>query len=190
MANPEPPAPPSTPETEPPAPGLDVAAIAARCNAATPGPWRDTWEEFAAQTDHHEGGVVQQVVETGPDGDDLPFPVVGLVWYDGPQLCTTKEDATFIAHARTDVPALLAALRAAEQEREAAVLAERERCADRVEAFFLQVDESLLELLGKEDSPTKRALLVEHIETTRTTRGAVSNVIRRIDPTSGASHAD
>ncbi|MHB8406220.1 MAG: hypothetical protein ACYDCJ_12435 [Gammaproteobacteria bacterium] len=60
---------------------LDLDAIEARANAATPGPW---------DTDEYDGGL-RSTVTAGP--------------------ITSDEDYDFIAHARTDVPALIAEVR-------------------------------------------------------------------------------
>lgn len=66
-----------------------LAEIEARANAATPGPWvqsqRDTWMVY------RDGGGTPEVDVGGG--------------YD------TKENANFIAHARSDVPALVAEVR-------------------------------------------------------------------------------
>ena len=83
-------------------------AIEARANAATEGPWNH-WPE---------AGWIE-LFQQGPDG---PYDVVEVlangirpnlgwgsdgIYGDGPE-----RDADFIAHARQDVPALVAALRA------------------------------------------------------------------------------
>jgi hypothetical protein len=70
-------------------PALDLDAIEARANAATPGPWvqsqRDMWMVY------RDGGGTPEIDVGG--GYDI------------------KEDATFIAAARSDVPALVAEVR-------------------------------------------------------------------------------
>ena len=80
---------------------LDLDAIEARAEAATPGPWIN-----------NRNGVV--IVESHPLA---PTVSENSSW----------DDADLIAHARTDVPALVAELRAAREVVEAAVdLAERD----------------------------------------------------------------
>ncbi|HSM93430.1 MAG TPA: hypothetical protein VLT47_11140 [Anaeromyxobacteraceae bacterium] len=92
-------------------PAVDVAAIEARCKAATPGPWIARPEDTESQGEAWHG----EYRVFFPDGEDTN------VLY--------MSDAAFIAHARTDVPALLAevaSLRArldtAERERDEARL--------------------------------------------------------------------
>ena len=75
-----------------------LSEIEARANAATEGPWAVVVED----------GVILALVLTDED-DGLMFGDNG---YDAPIVTETGEDADFIAHARTDVPALVAALRA------------------------------------------------------------------------------
>ena len=75
--------------------GGDFAAIQARANAATEGPW--------ARSGHDIGHVVFDT--EGPcelAGPVMLSRVIGEAGY---------EDAEFIAHARVDIPALLAAVR-------------------------------------------------------------------------------
>jgi len=63
----------------------DLDAIRARCDAATPGPWRLKGLEI--------------------HGDSKPGRCGLLIYDEGGH---DKKDARFIAHARTDIPALLA----------------------------------------------------------------------------------
>lgn len=76
---------------------LDIDAIEARANAATPGPWVETpYSRSGAGTDERYTAITggREVVTT----DQFP--------------CSRKPaDATFIAHARTDIPALVARVR-------------------------------------------------------------------------------
>lgn len=74
----------------------ELAAMAARAEAATPGPW--TFEENS-ELIHPEG---------------MPHAVVGSVWCDG--ICNCYADIRFIAAARADIPALLAHIRAQDAE--------------------------------------------------------------------------
>lgn len=72
--------------------------IEARANAATEGPWSIVSED----------GMILALVLT--DEDDGLF--YGDSGYDAPITTETGEDAEFIAHARTDMPDLVGALRA------------------------------------------------------------------------------
>ncbi len=68
---------------------LDLAAIQARADAATPGPWVIEWD--------------------ADDVSDAPFPIsIGPFCYLEHQGERDAVDAKFIESARTDVPALLA----------------------------------------------------------------------------------
>ena len=83
---------------------LDLAAIRARCDAATPGPW--TYDE----TGYVDIGLPRsRSIAVGVEID-----------------ATAKSDGDFIAHARTDIPALLAYVHDLEQE-----LAENDRLRDK-----------------------------------------------------------
>lgn len=80
---------------------IDLQAIEARANAASPGPWEwwtsNSWRRLKGDRGH--------VVE--------PFTSRG----DGhPNLVVSDEDMEFIAHARQDIPDLLDELRAAAQQ--------------------------------------------------------------------------
>lgn len=88
-------------------PDLDLDAIEARANAATPGPWHDDHEQF--------------------EGKELPCVAVGdFGWVCAGQNVPAydedseqgKADAEFIAHARADVPALVARVRQLETSRQ------------------------------------------------------------------------
>lgn len=97
--------------------GLDREAIKRRAEAATEGPWE--WDDL-----HGDPALVSRSVidkEYGEFGSVLAswqrFVVMGYPTKDGggtPAL--DGPDAEFIAHARSDVPALLAALEAAKAE--------------------------------------------------------------------------
>lgn len=81
----------------------DLRAIEARANAATDGPWRDPW--------------------AAPDGEDEFRSAGGQTIFaaefcDGPRLAINPPDAAFIAHAREDVPRLLAEVRRLRAERD------------------------------------------------------------------------
>ena len=70
----------------------ELQAIRQRCERATPGSW------YHGQNVKHEHNVY------GPQQEDIT-PAFADQNYGRPMV---PEDATFIAHARTDVPALLA----------------------------------------------------------------------------------
>ena len=76
--------------------------IEARANAATEGPWAP--DEYT-EVDPDGFYELARVIAPDPDGDD--WCAIGVV-HTG----ILRPDAEFIAHARTDVPALVAALRA------------------------------------------------------------------------------
>ena len=80
--------------------------IEARANAATEGPW--TPDEYT-EVDPDGFYELARVIAPDPDGDD--WCAIGVV-HTG----ILRPDAGFIAHARTDVPALVAALRAVLEE--------------------------------------------------------------------------
>lgn len=76
----------------------DIEAIRGRCDASTPGPWRVDGSTYDEDCNEH----------LAPYG--LEGPNERLIWSSGggeyahPDMAT----AQFIAHARTDIPALLA----------------------------------------------------------------------------------
>lgn len=73
----------------------EFAAIEARANAATQGPWAvERWEDFAGKPSYYVDGVLrwrEHLNTLSCEGD--------------------KDTAEFIAHAREDIPRLLAAVR-------------------------------------------------------------------------------
>ena len=75
---------------------LDLAAIKARCNAATPGPW--TPSEIGWGVYSKDKGWYERLFIT---------------------VHAQAADCTFAAHARSDIPALIARVRELEAEREA-----------------------------------------------------------------------
>lgn len=94
--------------TAPPTPER-LAEVRARAEAATVGPWE--WD--APST------------EPWPSGDEnlhnaANDPVLSSWGYDADGIDASAEDRAFIAHARTDVPDLLAALDAATERAEKA----------------------------------------------------------------------
>lgn len=88
-----------------------LAAIEARANAATVGPWDTLWIDEAWLVFDEDSGehIVASIDDDARDADDRQ----------------PQRDAEFIAHARADVPALVAALRAVLDE-----VAECRRAAD------------------------------------------------------------
>ena len=84
---------------------LDLGAIEARVNAAVPGPWTNERHDYEGSN----GPTFVRFVAAGPN-----YRVAEDV---------TKEDGDFIAHAREDVPTLVAEVR---RLRDA--LAESEKC--------------------------------------------------------------
>ena len=90
---------------------LNVDAIGARADAATPGPWR-------ALGTGVRGGDHWYVV-------DSTESIASIHANDGSDEDQRERDAEFIAHARTDIPALIARVRELEAE-----LATDEWCRD------------------------------------------------------------
>lgn len=97
---------------------IDLDAIEARCNAATRGPWG-----------HKEGTLKQYVFSLDP-GEDFGFKLQNQHWEDGRDV-PAKANALFVAHARTDLPALVARVRKLEAELGAA----RERACEQETAL-------------------------------------------------------
>lgn len=108
-AYPEPPAAPAQPSATPPAAagphpdtpqpgGLDLDAIEARCDAATPGPWHATGR------DDDPGDEGWRVNGGGVPGSASERAVAACPTYSR----HAAQDMAFIAHSRTDVPALVA----------------------------------------------------------------------------------
>jgi hypothetical protein len=69
----------------------ELAEIKARCEKATPGPWCWWGDRFSGR------GIGQ--------GDEYEFGIQVVVYLKG---VSTDENADFIAHSRTDIPALVA----------------------------------------------------------------------------------
>jgi hypothetical protein len=122
---------------------LDVSAIEARVNAATKGPWR--WQA-------NEKGYPQEIV-----GNDDGLVLVAET-FTGPE--HFPAEAEFIAHARTDLPALVAALRAAETKLAAIHhLAHLWTASDNVDDLHTRTTNRayagvLLDVLTREGEPT------------------------------------
>lgn len=74
---------------------IELDEMEARCNAATPAPW----QSFIEGRDHLSGS---NFIRTGGRDDSCPdIELIGA----------THADQDFIAHARQDIPALIAELR-------------------------------------------------------------------------------
>lgn len=82
---------------------LDLVALRALCDAASPGPWAYEEHEMTPAF-RHESSIA------GPDGD------VVFAWWDDPEseayggIVVEDEDAAFIAAARDALPVLVATL--------------------------------------------------------------------------------
>ena len=121
--------------------------IEARANAATEGPW--TPDEYT-EVDPDGFYELARVIAPDPDGDD--WCAIGVV-HTG----ILRPDADFIAHARTDVPALVDALRdvldeVAKVQRDADMVAINPRPGGKVlagerwrvaEQFRIRIEEAL-----------------------------------------------
>lgn len=91
---------------------LDLDAIEARAEAATPGPWTARLRDDMWEINDGSGSNFVSIVESCWLPDDCDTGQYGGI--------PDVDDARFIAHARTDVPALVAELRAAREVVEAA----------------------------------------------------------------------
>ena len=91
---------------------LDLDAIEARVEAATPGPWTARLRDDMWEINDGSGSNFVSIVESCWLPDDCDAGQYGGI--------PDVDDARFIAHARTDVPALVAELRVAREVVEAA----------------------------------------------------------------------
>lgn len=114
---------------------IDIAAIDARCAAATPGPWFWTGYKrtraLRLQARDGLGSIVMDFDRWGMADAQPRFRVDGLMvdaaelpmWRegggDGRLESVAHPDMVFLAHARTDLPALVARVRELEAERDA-----------------------------------------------------------------------
>ena len=93
----------------------DLKAIRERCDKATPGPWRvKSWGSAGESPEPPEWTI------DGPDG----YRITAEDVYPG-----HGEDVYFIAHARTDIPRLLATIEEARREQPARVTDEMQKLA-------------------------------------------------------------
>lgn len=129
---------------------LDLDAIEQRANAATPGPWYDSLETFERVTPvvralRSQGPGVVATVGFRADGGPL-HPVTDA------RLSEVRATVSFIAHAREDIPALIAEV-ARLEARLARYRAALEAIADRAHLHSLD--------LGREVYDVARAALEE-----------------------------
>jgi len=98
----------------------DLDAVQARADKATPGPW-SCWNAYPVELTTFDGPKrLTRVERVGPVDDALAPWEPGITTSpDSGDMQGRAEDFEFVAHARTDVPALVAELRAARQAREA-----------------------------------------------------------------------
>ena len=86
-----------------------LAEIRARVEAATPGPWQ--WVNWANDIPEHPADWLVSPPETRPHGPSEWFPDLQNLLIHAPTDADaelTLADRSFVAHAREDVPALLA----------------------------------------------------------------------------------
>jgi hypothetical protein len=157
-----------------PIPELDLGAIKARADAATPGPWeageRCVWQagmlntaEIAVDCEHGNGGIQRHV------------------------------DAEFVAHARTDVPALLAEVkrlreRAEKEEQDASdLIGERDRLQELLDQFAYTIaPQSVIGEHSSGNDPWENALdMVTSAAEVRRLRNAVNAVVALTRSTDG-----
>lgn len=113
--------------------GLDLDAIEARVNAATPGPWRTVWGSLIARgVEITESGTYRAIQDVAEIPDDR------CEWESDEAVEVSAEaDAEFIAAARADVPALVAEVRRLER-----IIAETDSLAE------VERDRAMAELAG------------------------------------------
>jgi hypothetical protein len=120
---------------------LDLAAIRARCDAATRGPWSVstlTYPNGTTVVDSITGAGEPQWCDYGEGEGEWFTDSLVLVETDAGVYGPTMPDAQFIAAARTDIPALLAYVHDLEQE-----LAENDRLRDALAERALTAEERL-----------------------------------------------
>lgn len=135
----------------------EIAAMRARCGAATEGPWvwRDRYD-FGEHVEHRQQGLdarCDNITEgrislvSGTAASTVAVLEEWAAWADDSGLTVERVDADFIAHARTDLPRALDEIDALTAERDAAVargeaLAEALRRAARAMAAEADSDEA------------------------------------------------
>ena len=116
---------------------IDLEAIAARCEAATPGPWEVLSDEL----------VDTVWLNAATPEDDKPIAL-----FDYRPGTLNRANADFVAHARQDVPVLLAAMRSMQQRIQDLLEANNREIKARVEAKR-QLEEAMAKL-----GPTARVV--------------------------------
>jgi hypothetical protein len=114
----------------------ELQAIKARVAAATPGPWAMSRDEMSAGFGQHRYVVVGTTTADGKKLVDWRLLVEGMRGADA------VHDAEFIAHARTDEPALLAEVERLRAER----IIEREAIEDILPCQFRFSNRQTLDL--------------------------------------------
>jgi hypothetical protein len=109
---------------------IDLEAIAARCEAATPGPWEVLSDQL----------VDTVWLNAATPEDDKPIAL-----FDYRPGGANRANADFIAHARQDVPVLLAAMRSMQQRIQDLLEANNREIKARVEAKR-QLEEAMAKL--------------------------------------------
>jgi len=127
----------STPPTLTDIAAIDLEAIAARCEAATPGPWEVLSDQL----------VDTVWLNAATPEDDKPIAL-----FDYRPGALNRANADFVAHARQDVPVLLAAMRSMQQRIQDLLEANNREIKARVEAKR-QLEEAMAKL-----GPTARVV--------------------------------
>jgi len=83
---------------------MDLAAIQARAEKATEGPWH--WEDWSLDDGPDKFSLVAPP-HTNPGGASTMFPDLGNRLLKDENEEISEQDRDFIAHARTDIPLLL-----------------------------------------------------------------------------------
>lgn len=134
---------------------LDLDAITARANAATPGPWGaytfggDTLIEIAADLEDTGTGYRARRTVCRLEDEPLDNDPAHQDWTAEEDWAQVQADAEFIAHAPTDMAALLAEIRRLKGQRKYLITQLAKRDAETGNA-----DRALREFLGGETGPT------------------------------------
>lgn len=144
---------------------LDLPAIRARAEAATPGPWYALPDPAPSRVDHG----YRLVATTTRAAADNVYGLRDAMGYPGLTKLDSDSDADFIAHAREDVPALLAEVERLSRNLE---LASAECC-----------DLSAYRQLVREEHPAEVAALTAEVERLRErVRRVALWVVDEVDP--------
>lgn len=95
---------------------IDLGAIEARCAAATPGPWYIVWGGYRGNSICHS--VPGRVYNGNKWIEDSKQPLDEKIANMANPKRLSEDDAEFIAHARQDIPALIAEVRRLQEENE------------------------------------------------------------------------